>query len=163
MSELTQITQKLAAAEVRFVVVGGLASILHGSSLLTRDVDVACEMSPENLLRVWESVRELNPVHRMLPQRPTFTREQARQSGWKNLYLSTELGQLDLLGEVKGVGDYSACFKFSDVLRVKPYEIRVLKLDTLIAAKRAMGRPRDLHAVLELEAIKERRSTEESQ
>jgi len=52
MSELTQITKRLAAAEVRFVVVGGLASTLHGSSLLTRDVDVACEMSPENLLRV---------------------------------------------------------------------------------------------------------------
>ena len=35
-------------------------------------------------------------------------------------------------------------------------EIRVLTLDALIEAKRAMGRPRDLNAVLELEAIRER-------
>jgi len=162
MSELTQITQRLAAAEVRFVVVGGLASILHGSSLLTRDVDVACEMSPENLLRVWESVRELNPVHRMLPQRPPFTREQARQSGWNNLYLSTELGQLDLLGEVKGIGDYSACLHSSEVVPIESYEIHVLNLDALITAKRSMGRPRDLHAVLELEVIKNRRPSGDS-
>jgi hypothetical protein len=79
MSELTQIMQRLAAAEVRFVLVGGLASILHGSSLLTRDVDVACELSPENLLRVWEAVRDLNPVHRISPQRASFTHEQTMQ------------------------------------------------------------------------------------
>ena len=139
-----------------FVIAGGLGTLLHGSALLTRDVDVACRMEPDNLLRLFEAFAELHPVHRMTPQRLPFTREQAEKGDLKNLYLSTDWGQLDCLGEIKGVGDYSACLARSEPIDLDGMVIRVLTLDALIAAKRAMGRPRDLHAVLELEAIRER-------
>jgi hypothetical protein len=135
---------------------GGLGTLLHGSALLTRDVDVACRMEPENLLRLYEAFAELHPVHRMTPQRLAFTREQAAKGDLQNLYLSTEWGQLDCLGEIKGVGDYAACLACSEPIDLDGTVIRVLTLDALIDAKRAMGRPRDLHAVLELEAIRER-------
>jgi hypothetical protein len=62
----------------------------------------------------------------------------------KKLYLSTDLGQLDLLGEVKGSGNFSTCRQSSEVVPIESYEIRVLNLDALIAAKRPMGRPREL-------------------
>jgi len=157
MSELTRITKRLADFDVSFVVAGGLATILQGSALMTRDVDVACDLSPANLLRVWQALEELHPVHRMTPGRLPFTRQQAEQGGWKNLYLSTDLGQLDLLGEVKGIGGFEECLQDSEPILIGGAEIRVLTLDALIVAKRAMGRPRDLHAVLELEVIRERR------
>ena len=157
MSELTQITRRLAEARVEFVVVGGLATILHGAALMTRDVDVVCDMSPENLLRVWDTVADVHPVHRMTPGRLPFTREQAQEGKLGNLYLSTDWGLLDLLGEVKGIGGYPECLKSSEVIPVGGAEIRVLTLDALIVAKRAMGRPRDLNAVLELEVIRERK------
>jgi hypothetical protein len=158
MSELTRITHRLADFDVGFVVVGGMATILQGSALMTRDVDVACDMSPANLRRVWQALAELHPVHRMTPDRLPFTREQAGAGGFKNLYLATDLGQLDLLGEVSGVGGYEDCFKNSEPIPIGGAEIRVLTLDALIRSKRAMGRPRDLHAVLELEVIRERRN-----
>jgi hypothetical protein len=74
----------------------------------------------------------------------------------KNLYLSTDWGQLDCLGEIQGIGDYSACLVRSVGVRLANVEIRVLDLDETIDAKRSMKRPRDLHAVLELEAIREK-------
>lgn len=157
MDELTRITRKLAEAKVEFVIAGGLAVILRGSSLMTRDVDAVCKMTPENLTRVYSALESLHPVHRMSPQKPAFTREQAAKPDWKNLHLSTDWGQLDCLGEVKGVGDYEACLAVSEAIKLEDVTIRVLTLDALIAAKRAMGRPKDLHAVLELEAIREGR------
>ncbi len=156
MKELTRITKLLAEYQVEFVIAGGLGTFIHGSSLMTRDVDVACRMEPDNLLRLFEALETLRPVHRMTPERLPFTRMQAEQGGLKNLYLSTDWGQLDCLGEIKGLGGYTGCFARSEAIFLDGCEIRVLTLDALIEAKRAMGRPRDLHAVLELEAIRER-------
>lgn len=156
MKELTRITRRLAEANVDFVIAGGLGTLLHGGALMTRDVDVACRMEPDNLLRLFAAFEELRPVHRMTPQKFPFTREQATKGGLQNLYLSTNWGQLDCLGEIKGIGDYPACLTESEPIEIDGVTIRVLTLDALIRAKRAMGRPRDLHAVLELEAIRER-------
>lgn len=157
MSELARITARLADCDVGFVVAGGLAAILHGAAIMTRDVDVACDMSPENLLRVWRALADLHPVHRLTPDRLPFTLRQAERGELNNLYLATDLGQLDLLGEVKGIGGFAECLGNSEPILIGGSEIRVLTLDALILAKRAMGRPRDLHAVLELEVIRDRR------
>jgi len=62
---------------------------------------------------------------------------------------------LACLGEIKGLGDYEVCRAVSEPIILEDVAIRVLTLDALITAKRAMGRPRDLHSVLELEAIRE--------
>jgi len=128
---------------------------MHGSALMTRDVDVVCALDAGNLVRIHTALEELHPVHRMTPAKLPFTREQALSGGLKNLYLTTDWGQLDCLGEVKGVGDYEACLRESEILEIDDRPMQVLSIDALIQAKRAMGRPRDLHAVLELEAIRE--------
>jgi predicted nucleotidyltransferase len=156
MDNLKELVLRLDQWGCRFVVVGGFGAVSLGSSLLTRDVDVACDLSPANLLRVWQALDGLNPVHRMTPDRLPFTREQAERGGWQNLYLATNLGQLDLLGEVKGIGGFAECLASSAPIRIGGTAIRILTLDALITAKRAMGRPRDLHTVLELEMIRER-------
>jgi hypothetical protein len=158
MDNLKELVLLLHRHECRFVVVGGFGAVAWGSSLVTRDVDVACDMSRANLLRVWQALAELHPVHRMTPDRLPFTRQQAEEGGYNNLYLATDLGQLDLLGEVMGIGGFDECLKHSESILIGAVEIRVLTLDALIRAKRAMGRPRDLHAVLELEVIRERRA-----
>jgi hypothetical protein len=162
MKELTRITQRLTEFRVEFVIAGGLGTLIHGSALLTRDVDVACRMDGENLGRLFDALKELHPIHRMTPGRLPFTREQAEQGGIRNLYLSIDWGQLDCLGEIKGLGDFATCQAQSEALDLDGAEVRVLSLDALITAKRAMGRPRDLHAVLELEAIREKRRGEDS-
>jgi hypothetical protein len=84
-----------------------------------------------------------------------LTREYCR--GLKNLYLETDLGVLDCLSEVLGVGGYAAVRRQSAVLDMEFGKCRVLGLDALIRAKRAMDRPRDREAVKQLEAIRARR------
>ncbi|MCU0771533.1 MAG: nucleotidyltransferase [Verrucomicrobia bacterium] len=161
MQNLKELILRLNEAGCRFVVVGGFGAVSFGSSLVTRDVDVACDLSPENLLRVWQALQGLNPVHRMTPDRLPFTRDQAGRGDWNKLYLTTDLGQLDLLGEVKGIGGFEQCLANSESIPLGGTEIRVLTLDAMIRSKRAMGRPRDLHAALEIEVIRERRSQED--
>lgn len=156
MKGLKELLLRLDSRGVHFVLVGGFGVVAHGSSLVTRDVDVACRMVSDNLVRLFEALEGLNPVHRMTPQRLPFTRGQTQDTQLKNLYLSTDWGMLDCLGEIKGIGGYEACLARSESIDLDGTRIRVLSLDAMIEAKRAMGRPRDLHAVLELEAIRER-------
>jgi predicted nucleotidyltransferase len=78
-----------------------------------------------------------------------------------NFTFDTDVGDLDLLGEVKGVGNYDDCVKSSDEVEIFGFTFRVLSLEKLIAAKRAAGRAKDLLALPELEAILEHRNTTE--
>lgn len=156
MQGLKDLLCRIASGGVDFVLAGGFGATAHGCSLVTRDVDIVCRMEPDTLLRLHEALEGLRPVHRMTPGRLPLTREQAEDGQLKNLYLSCDWGQLDCLGEIKGLGGYAECLARSEPLDLAGHKIRVLTLEALIAAKRAVGRPRDLHAVLELEAIRER-------
>lgn len=157
MKSLERITERLSRANVDFIVCGGLAALLHGGSLLTRDVDIVCPMDSLNLQRIFDALTGLNPCHRMTPNRLPLTLEQIQAGGLKNLYLGTDWGQLDCLGEIKGLGGFQECLPLSQTILISGLAIRTLTLDALIEAKRAMGRPRDLQTVIELQALREKR------
>jgi hypothetical protein len=74
-----------------------------------------------------------------------------------NFTVTTDLGALDLLGEITGGGRYADLLPDTIVIRVFGIECRCLTLDRLIEVKRAAGRPKDLEAIAELEAIREER------
>lgn len=150
----------LARHEIPFVVVGGFSAMLHGGSLMTRDIDIVCPMDPATLVSLQHALAPIHPVHRMDASAPPFTPEQAKQPGWKNLYLQTDLGVLDCLGEIRGIGDFNDCMARSIPLDLGAFSIRVLSLDALIEAKRAMGRPRDIHTAEELETIRSLKDAE---
>jgi hypothetical protein len=74
------------------------------------------------------------------------------------LYLETDLGPVDLLGDIKGVGEFEAVRAVSIEIQLFGRPCRVLSVDGLIRAKEAMGRDKDLIAVKELRAIQETRT-----
>ena len=154
MKELTDILGLLVKYDVDFVVVGGYAVAAYGSSLVTQDVDICCDFSSENLMRLQEALSDRNPVHRMTPKRLPLILTPEKCRGLKNLYLDTDVGQVDCLGSVLGIGDFSVVKQHSISVEIDDFECRLIDLDTLIEAKKAMGRPRDLAAVQELEAIR---------
>ena len=98
---------RLVKAEVQFVLIGGYACIVHGGTLSTVDVDVCCDFTPDNLLRLQKAVADINPVHRMTPQRIQLSLTIDSCKTLKNLYLDTDLGQLDCISEVQGLGGFS--------------------------------------------------------
>ena len=70
------------------------------------------------------------------------------------LYLKTDLGVLDVLGELPPLGELKDIFNRSEKIRVFGYEIKVLSIDDLITSKKALGREKELLMIKELEKIK---------
>jgi cyclohexa-1,5-dienecarbonyl-CoA hydratase len=140
---------------VEFVVIGGVAMYAHGSAHLTRDLDICYERSRENIERL---ATALSPYHarlRGVPEGVPFLLDASTITKGMNFMLITDLGDLDLIGEVVGLGQYSAVRASSITLDLFGRACRVLSLEGLIQAKRATGRSRDAAALPELEALRE--------
>jgi hypothetical protein len=159
MENLKALLARLMEHDVEFVVIGAFASAMYGASLVTQDVDVCCRFTPRNLLKLQAAMADLHPLHRLTPKQLPLQLTSARCRGLKNLYLKTDLGVLDCLGEVLGLGNFSAVKRQSVIIEMDFGKCRVLSLDALIKAKRAMNRPRDREAVIQLEAIRKKRGT----
>jgi hypothetical protein len=157
MQNLSELTRRLISSQVEFVLVGGFAAVAHGVTLVTRDVDICCRFSEANLMRIEKAFDGLHPAHRTRPDLPLeLTPEQC--ASLKNLYLKTDLGIIDCLGEVLGVGNFEAVLKNSIEVELPYGKCRVLDLDALIRAKEAMNRDHDRITVKYLKEIKKQQS-----
>jgi predicted nucleotidyltransferase len=155
MDNFGPLLQALASAQVSFVIIGGVAATVHGSARLTSDLDVVYDRSPENLERLVAALAPLEPYLRGAPPGLPFKFDVVTLRRGLNFTLTTTAGPFDLLGEVTGVGDYSAVYRVSEVISLLGASYRCIDLDALIIAKRAAGRPKDLEVVAELEMIRE--------
>ena len=156
MQNLSELTRRLITAQVEFVLIGGFAAVAHGVTLVTRDVDLCCRFNEANLMRIQKAFADLHPVHRSRPGLTlALTPEQC--AGLKNLYLKTDLGMVDCLGEVLGLGDFESVLKQSVELELPFGTCRVLDLEALVRAKEAMNRDHDRIAVRQLKEIQRRR------
>jgi hypothetical protein len=147
---------RLQDSGLDFVVIGGVCVVFHGAPIATFDLDICCPFGRENVDRIENAVRDLHPVHRLTANKLPLELTRSAFGELKNLYLQTDLGILDCLSEVAGVGSFDAVLRQSVLARFSYGEFRFLKLDALIASKQAVGRDRDLLAVRSLLAIKER-------
>ena len=147
----------LAAARVDFIAVGGIAAFAHGSARLTLDLDVVYSRHTGNLDRLVAALAPLRPYLRGAPPGLPFHWDVDTLRRGLNFTLTTDLGDLDVLGEIAGGGGYDALRPHSTLTEVFGVECLCLGLEKLIAVKRAAGRPKDLEAVAELEAIWEER------
>lgn len=152
MQNLSELTRRLITSQVGFVLVGGFAAAAHGVLLVTSDVDICCRFSEENLMRIQKAFADLHPVHRSRPDLPLqLTSEQC--AGLKNLYLKTDLGVVDCLGEVLGVGNFDVVLKHSVEVELPVGKCRIIDIETLIRAKEAMNRDHDRITVKHLKEI----------
>ena len=158
MTQLHHLVQLLSDARIDFVIVGGFAGMVHGSSLVTRDLDVCAVLSHENVAKLRDVFRDLNPTHRQTPQRLSFLDNPSPDVEVKNLYLGTTLGPVDFLTSIKGVGDYARVREASVEIELFGRRCRVISIQDLVSAKEALGRPKDLLAAQELRAILEQKT-----
>ncbi len=145
---------RLVKAGVDFVIVGGFAGVVHGCTYVTQDIDICCDFSVDNLLRLQKALGDINPLHRMTPNRQKLELTKDNCNQFKNLYLDTDIGRLDCLSFVDGLGDFQNVKKAGMLIEAEDLNLRVLNLDGLIKTKKAMNRPRDKETILQLEAIK---------
>jgi hypothetical protein len=147
---------RLKEQGVEFVVIGGVCGVLHGIALLTYDLDICCRWSRENLRRIESAVKDLHPYHRLAANKLPLELTDELGDRLKNVYLQTDWGILDCLGEVAGLGAYEQVLQHSITRQTSYGEFRILTLDALIAAKEVAGREKDLFAVRLLRCIKEK-------
>ncbi len=156
MTQIDKLLKLLASAQVDFILIGGVAAGTHGSVRLTEDLDTVYSRSDQNLRRIVEALGPYQPYLRGAPPGLPFRFDVATLKAGLNFTLSTDLGWIDLLGEVAGGGRYAELLPHSVEVEAFGSRCRVLDLDTLIRTKRAAGRPKDLEAIAELEALRER-------
>lgn len=143
MFNFEQMLVALAEADVQFILVGGVCSILHGAPLLTTDVDIVPNREPDNLLRLEHALRALNAYYREHPPGRILP-EAARMAGPGHHLLMTSVGPLDVLGVVAGGRDYAALLPHSSEVKIADgIAIRIVDLPTLIQLKSEAGREKD--------------------
>ncbi|HVT91066.1 MAG TPA: hypothetical protein VHD56_19595 [Tepidisphaeraceae bacterium] len=147
----------LSDHKIDFVVIGGVAAALHGSPMATLDIDVCIGFSDAMVSTLISALRPIHPRLRHRPDKMPLPEDPSRLTGLKNLYLDTDLGKIDLLGELPGVCSFHELHDKTVMMDVgSGLMCRVLDIDTLIAAKRKAGRDKDKLAIRYLEAIKNR-------
>jgi hypothetical protein len=155
MTDFPRLLEVLSDARVERIIVGGLAATIHGSARLTQDLDIVYHRSEANLERLVQGLLEYHPYLRGAPPGLPFDWSVATLRAGLNFTLTTTLGDLDLLGEITGGGTYPDLLPHSIEVQLFGRRHRCLDLPLLIRTKRATGRPRDLDAIAELEALQE--------
>lgn len=149
-----ELLKRLVESKLDFVVIGGVAATLHGAAEPTRDLDVCIAPTPESWAKVHAIITGLNPRQAHAPDRRPLVETPVSLSTFKNLYVLTDLGRIDFLGEVPPLGGLEALPVTE--LEVDGLKVRVLSIDGLIAVKKQIARPKDLQVVAELSAIRDR-------
>ena len=143
----------LGRHDIECVIVGGVAGTLHGSAIPTTDLDVCYSRTTVNLLSLATALSAVNARLRNAPANLPFLLDAETLRKGLNFTLVTDVGDLDLLGEVRGIGYYDEALEGASSFELLGYDFKVIALEKLILAKRTAGRAKDMVAVAELEAL----------
>ncbi|HXM46031.1 MAG TPA: hypothetical protein VN924_32660 [Bryobacteraceae bacterium] len=147
--------QVLVDAHVEFVLIGGWSAIVNGSRFMTDDLDICYSRKPANLRRLAQALAPYHPRLRGLPEGLPFIWDESTLRNGTVFTLVTDLGDIDLLGEVSGLGAFEEVKLGSYIAEAFGRKVRTLDLKSLIKAKRAAGRSKDLNVLPELESLLE--------
>jgi hypothetical protein len=158
VTDFARVLATLAGARLELIVVGGLAATIQGSTRLTRHVDVLYSRSAANIERLVEALRPARPYLRGAPQGLPFEWSAATVGRGFNFALTTDIGDIDLLGELVGGVTYETLVARSETVTAYGHAFRCAPLIELIRVKRSSGHAKDLVVAAELEAILEERA-----
>ncbi|MEP7366658.1 MAG: hypothetical protein ABI972_25660 [Acidobacteriota bacterium] len=156
------VVQRLCDVDVDFVVIGGWAAIFHGSAHVTNDLDICYARDSANLKKLAVCLAPYHPRPRGLAEGLPFVWDETTLANGTIFTLATDVGIIDLLAEVAGIGGYNDVLASSIEVEAFGRRIRALTLKSLIRAKKAAGRPKDLLQLPELEGLMEVREDEQA-
>jgi hypothetical protein len=143
----------LGKANVEFVVIGGMAAVAQGSAYVTADLDICYQREADNCQRLSQALQSFKPRLRGVPDDLPFLLDAPTLKAGMNFTLATAAGDLDLIGEVPGLGFYEAVKTRAEEVELYGFHVWVLTLEGLISSKQAAGRPKDLRLLPELQAL----------
>ena len=162
-AQFEKIYRLLSDSRIDFILIGGGAANLHGTARLTLDVDVVYSRTPENLRRISDALGPVHSYPRGAPPGLPFKLDFRTLKNGLNFTLTTDLGDLDLFGEVPAGGTFEEMLPFTHEVDVMGICLRCVNLEKLIELKRSAGRPKDNEAIAELEAIRQEKQRLEAE
>jgi hypothetical protein len=145
---------------VRYVLVGGVAAVLHGSPHVTTDVDVVPQDGRENLERLSEALKEIHARIRVAgePEGVPFDHSAESLSRVRVWNLVTDHGDLDLTFMPSGTRGYDDLSREARPMTIGDVAVPVASLADVIRSKEAAGREKDRLTLPVLRRILEERS-----
>jgi hypothetical protein len=140
---------------VDFVVIGGLAVVLHAMPRFTKDLDICYSTDSDNLDALGAVLVGLDARLRGVEEVP-FVADSRTLRRTQILCLTTPEGNIDLLVRPKGSPAYETLRERAEIMDLAGCQVRIASIADLIAMKRAAGRPQDLADIESLEAAQER-------
>lgn len=142
-ADVFALLRTLRRHDVRFIVVGGVAAVLHGAPVATFDLDIVHDRSPDNVENLLRALRELSARYRDTAGRQISPDATHLQGSGHNLFVTAE-GPLDVLGVIGNGQDYTALRSRShDVDIEADLRVGVLDLEAQVELKRDSGREKD--------------------
>ena len=148
--EIVRFWAALQNCNVRYIMVGGYATNLHGFQRYTGDMDIWLNDTPDNRQRLRKAFIDCGMGDYYMLETIQFV------PGWVDFRLMNGL-RLDILVNMKGLEGYSfdECLEMASLAEIDGVEIPFLHINQLIANKRAVNRPKDQIDVIELERIRD--------
>lgn len=130
---------------VRYILVGGLAAILHGATHITNDADIVPDIGRENLERLSSALKELNARIRIVgePEGIPFDHSGESLSRVQIWNLVTDRGNLDITFVPSGTRGYDDLVRDAGPMDVRGIDVPVASLADVIRSKEAAGRDKD--------------------
>ncbi len=157
-TEFLELLRSLSSAEVRFVLIGGVAANLQGSATVTYDTDICYDREEGNIEKLVTLLKKLGAELRIGgtgDDEPLPFQLDARsiQAGG-NFTFKTNLGDLDCIAWPGGTSDFDTLAKKAHMIDLGDFKVAVASIDDLLLMKRKAGRAKDVAQILELEEIK---------
>jgi hypothetical protein len=155
--EPEEMLRTLAEHDVRFVLIGGYAAVLHGSAAFTTDADVCPARTPDNLRKLAAAIRAMDGRIRTSsePEGLDATLDEHFLQQMKMVNLVTRYGAFDLSFEPAALDDYDALEANAVEYEIAGVIVKVASLRDIIRSKETANRPKDVRVLPHLRALQD--------
>jgi hypothetical protein len=145
----------LEAHGVRYVLIGGMAAVIHGADYVTSDIDVTPELGADNVGRLSDALAEMHARIRAVPEPLEFVHDAESLTRAATWNLTTDFGDLDITFTPSGTSGYRDLHADATTIEVLGVDVTLASLRDVIRSKEAAGRPKDLQALPALRRLLE--------
>ncbi len=140
--DLSALLEGLIEADIKFILVGGLAAVIQGAPVTTMDVDIVPSRSPENISKLFVFLKSIGAFYRRLDDR-VIEPNREDLAGMGHALFATRLGPLDVLAVIEEGKAYDDLLENTIEIEFRGHVLRVLGLKTLIELKKASKNTED--------------------
>ncbi len=139
--DLSALLEGLLKANVKFILVGGLAAVVQGAPITTMDVDIVHHQSSENIDRLFGFLKSISAIYRR-PDDKVITPDLQGFAGSGHVFLSTQLGPLDVLAFIEEGKTYDDLIEHTVEIEFRGHRLYVLDLQRIVELKRFSSDPK---------------------